>query len=174
MYREVVTGAKSLYRLSLIDPFLHLFWIVGRLWGPLTMMISDTIGYLCCRVRRLDSDLTIGILTWAVATKTYLDMRRRGFDVSALQYEDLVAHPLDVCRVILEFCGLPVSLAELAVAALEVDSQRNSVAAKSKIGKFKEPELTQHRKAKLNELLKQFDVPLIGEPDMLEGTLVCC
>ena len=173
MYRDVVTVARSLYRVSLTDPFLHLFWIVGRLSGPLTMIISDTLGNLCSRVRRLDSELTIGVLMWAVATQTYIDARRRGIDIRAVRYEDLVARPLDMCRVLMEFCGLLLSLAELAVTALEVDSQRNSIVARSKIGHFKEPELTAQTKAKLNELLKQFDVPLISEPGILEGTLTC-
>ena len=173
MYREVLSVAKSVYRLSLTDP-VHIFWIVGRLSGPMTMMIGEPLGTLCSRVRRLDSDLTIGVLMWAAATKTYLDARRRGFDISALRYEDVVARPLDMCRVILEFCRLPVSLAELAVKALDVDSQRNSIAAKSKIGHFKEPELTPQTKAKLNELLKSDGVPLIGEPGILEGTVTCC
>ena len=106
MYREVLSVAKSVYRLSLTDP-VHIFWIVGRLSGPMTMMIGEPLGTLCSRVRRLDSDLTIGVLTWAAATKAYLDARRRGFDISALRYEDVVARPLDMCRVILEFCRLP-------------------------------------------------------------------
>jgi len=74
----------------------------------------------------------------------------------------------------LEFCHLPVSLAELAVRAFDVDSQRNSILAESVVGHFKEPELTERKKAALNELLKKYKVPLIGEPSILEGTLSCC
>jgi len=174
MYRDVLSVAKSLYRLFLNDSFLHLFLIVGRLSVPMATMIDDILGTLCSRVPRLDSDLTVGVFLWAAAIKAYLDARRRGLDISALRYEDLVARPLDMCRVILEYCRLPVSLAELAVKALDVDSQRNSSAAKSKIGHYKEPELTPQTKAKLNELLKSDGVPLIGEPGIVEGTLTCC
>jgi len=74
----------------------------------------------------------------------------------------------------LEFCHLPVSLAELAVKAFDVDSQANSTLAKSAIGHFKEPQLTPQIKTKLNEILKQLGVPLIGEPGIVEGTLSCC
>ena len=136
-------------------------------------MMSERIGNMCSRAGRLDSDLTFGVLMAAAATEAYLDARRRGFDVSALRYEDLVARPLDMCHVVLEFCRLPVSLAQLAVTAFDVDSQRNSIVAKSKIGHFKEPQLTPHTRAKLNELLKQYGRPPIGEPDILEGTLCC-
>ena len=67
---------------------------------------------------RLDNDLLLGALVYAVTISAYLDMRRRGFDISAVHYEHLVARPLDMCRVILEFCRLPASLAELAVLSL--------------------------------------------------------
>jgi len=78
-----------------------------------------------------------------------------------------------MCRVILEFCRLPVSLAEPAVKAFDVDSQRNSRVARSILGRIKDPQLTLEKKAKLNELLTKYGLPLIGEPNILEGTLSC-
>jgi len=68
---------------------------------------------------------------------------------------------------------MPVSLADLAVKAFDVDSQRNSHIAKSVIGHFKDPEMTAQAKVKLNEVLKKFEMPPIGEPNILEGTLTC-
>ena len=140
----------------------------------MTKVIIDSMGFcgadFCVR---LDNDLTFGVLMYAVTTSSYLDLRRRGFDVSALRYEDLVARPLDMCRVILEYCHLPVSLAEKAVKAFDHDSQENSVLAKSLVGNFKEPQLTPQRKMKLNELLKKHGIPLIGKPGIVEGTLSC-
>jgi len=100
-------------------------------------------------------------------------MRRNGLESRALRYEDLVARPIDMCRVILEFFHLPVSLAELAVKALEEDAHKNSRIAKSIIGGFKEPQLTPRAKAQLNDVLKQFKLPQIGEPIIIEGLLTC-
>jgi len=174
MYRDTITVAKSLYRLSMAVPSFRLTYVLGKLSGQLTKMMVDSEGFngadFCVR---LDNHLTHGVLLPALATKTYLDMRRRGIDISALRYENFVARPLDMCRIILEFCHLPVSLAELAVKAFDIDSQRTSDIAKSIIGRFKEPQLTQRDKAKLNELMKQFEMPLIGEPGIIEGTLSC-
>ena len=154
---------------------LYLCVCVGRLSGRLTTIVMDSLDYdsadFCVR---LDDDLTFGVLLSAVTTRSYVEMRRGGFDVRAVRYEDLVARPLDMCRVVLAFCRLPVSLVELAVAAFDRDSQRNSGAAKSILRHFDEPQLTLRNKAKLNRLLKQFDMPLIGESDILEGTLTCC
>ena len=104
----------------------------------------------------------------------YKRQRRHGFDVSALRYEDLVARPLDMCRVVLEFCHLPVSLAERAVKAFDDDSQDNSIVSRSAIRHFKEPQPTPDiQTVQLNEFLKECGVPLIGEPGVIEGTLSC-
>ena len=172
MYRDVVPVAKSLYRASMVSTIVRLVFILGYLSGHVTEALVETLGSegsdYCVR---LDNDLTLGVFLYALATSVYLEMRRHGFDVSALRYEDLVARPLDMCRVILEFCHLPVSLTELAVKALCRDSQRNSRIAKSSIGRVKDPVLTPEKKANLNELLKKYGLPLIGEPNVVEGTL---
>jgi len=41
------------------------------------------------------------------------------------------------------------------------------------VGRFKDPEMTPQIRDRLNTLLKQFDMPLIGEPSVIEGTLTC-
>ena len=174
MYRDVVKVAKSVHRLSMVLPSLRLMCLLGYLSGQFTKIVIDAMGFDGCNFRvRLDNDLTIGVVMSAVTTTKYLDMRRRGHDVNALRYEDLVERPLDMCRVVLEDCHLPVSLAELAVKAFDVDSQRNSVFAQSVIGHFKEPQLTPQIKKKLNQLLNKNGMPLIGEPGIIDGTLSC-
>ena len=174
MYRDVVPVAKSLYRLSMVVPTLRLCYLLGYFSGQVTKAIVSTVGIVgsdyCVR---LDNDLTAGVLLYAVTTSVYVDMRRRGFDVSALRYEDLVERPLDMCRVLMEFCGLPLSLAELAVKAFDVDSHRNAASAESVLRRFEEPQMTLQKKVKLNELLKKFGLPLIGEPGVVEGTISC-
>ena len=158
----------------MVVPSVYLIMKLGKLSGHLIKILLNSMGFngsdFCIRA---DNDLALGVVLSAVITSVYLDSRRRGLDISAVCYEDLVARPLDMCRVILEFCHLPVSLAELAVKAFDLDSQRSSVLAKSIIGRFKEPEMTPQIKAKLNELLKKHGLPLIGEPGIIEGTLTC-
>jgi len=165
-----------MYRLTMVMPSLRLAYLLAYISGNVTKAIVDSMGFDGSDFRvRADNGLSGGVLLCAVTTTSYLDLRRRGLDVSAVRYEDLVERPLDMCRVVLEFCHLPQSLAELAVGAFDVDSHRNSsTTAKSVMGHFKEPELTPQRKKKLNELLKKFDkMPLIGEPGIIEGTLTC-
>ena len=174
MYRDVVAVAKSMHRTSLMHPSVHLPCLLGQISGTMTKIVMDFMSFDGSDFRvRIDNDLLFGTFVYALSTSSYLDLRRRGFDVSALRYEDLVARPLDMCRVVLEFCHLPVSLAELGVKAFDVDSHRNSLLANSIIGRFKEPQLTPEIKMKLNEVLKKFGLPLIGEPGIIEGTLSC-
>ena len=174
MYRDVVAVAKSVHRFSKAIALFRLISLLGRFSGQMTKMLAEFQGLdgsdFCVR---LDNDLSLGVLMYSLSSSAYLDARRRGFDISAVRYEDLVARPLDMCRVILEFCRLPVSLAELAVKALDRDSQRNSRISKSSIGHVKDPVLTPEKKANVNELLKKYGLPLIEERNVLEDTLSC-
>jgi len=161
----------------MISPSVRLGYLSGGKTALFVKNAADETGVDLsdfCKPMRSDNSQITGVVLTALKISTYLGLRRRGFDISALRYEDLVARPLDMCRVVLEFCHLPVSLAELAVKAFDADSQANSIAAKSVIGHFKEPQLTPQVKTKLNEILKKCGVPLIGEPNIIEGTLSCC
>jgi len=174
MYRDVIAVAKSRYRMSMVQPAYRLVFLLGRLSGQLTKMMFNAMGYdgsdFCVRI---DNDLATGVLVLAVSAVPYLEMRRRGFDVQALRYEDLVDQPLEMCRVVLKFCNLPASLADQAVLAFNIDSQRNSIIGQSTIGHLKSPQLTPRKRAELNELLKQYNMPVIAEPYIIDGTLTC-
>ena len=79
MYRDVVSIDKSLYRMSMVCPSLRLVCEFGRLSGQLSKILMDIMGYNGRDFQvRMDSDLTYGVLVFALSTKTYLDMRRRG------------------------------------------------------------------------------------------------
>jgi len=172
MYRDVEKIAKSMYRTTQVVPSAYLMMQIGKLSPRLTQLLLNSLGLhgadFCMR---LDGDLAFGVFLFVFMVSFYLDARRRGFDMRAVHYEDLVARPLDMCRVVLEFCHLPVSLAERAVNAFDVDSQRNSLFAKSIVGRIKDPEVTPEAKVKLNEMLKKFELPLIDEPNIIVGTL---
>jgi len=103
MYRGVVAVAKSVYRFTKVTPSLHVLGLLSYFPDQMTKIIASWLGLdgvIVCL--HLNKDLTLGVLLYAKATSTYLGMRRRGFDVSALRYEDLVARPLGMCRVLME------------------------------------------------------------------------
>ena len=177
MYRDLLKAAQSNHRLSMVVPqFRVLYYFEGKavyFMKPLAEHHGVDLSAVV-KPMRSDNNLLLCVLFAALPVASYLEMRRDGFDVSAVRYEDLVARPLDMCRAVLEFCHLPVSLAELAVKAFDMDSQTNSSFAKSAIRHFKEQELTPQTKTTLNEMLKKLGLPLIGEPCIVEGTLSSC
>ena len=165
---------RSVYRLSWVLPSAHVSRVLGRLSASVSKAMVDHLGFDGDDFNvRMDNDLTPGVLLHIVAASKYLECRRRGIDVSALRYDDLVARPLEMCRVVLEFCRLPVSLAEPAIAAFDIDSQRDSPIAQSVLCRFAEPEMTSLVEAQLNALLAKHRMPLIGENAIIEGTLTC-
>ena len=118
-----------MYRLSVVEASVRLMYLYLSVTGRL-LEVSDNSSDFCVPQC---NDLTYGVFRHALVTAGYLDLRRRGVDISALRYEDFVARLLDMCRVVLEFCHLPASL---AVRAFDVDSLRNSTFAKSVVGRF--------------------------------------
>ena len=120
---------------------------------------------------RVDNDMSLGILVCGITYQFYLNMHAVDTSVRALRYEDLVKNPLEICRAIMEFCGLPVSLAESAVRGLEADSQRNSPISRKIIGGIREPVVTPEMKKSLNEMLAKIGLPNIDELNYLDGSL---
>jgi len=176
VYRNVEQVAKSTYRTSQVVPTAFVVFGLGKLSDRFLRTAASSMGVqlppdLCVRV---DNDLVPGVLMSALTTSAYRDARRRGYDVRAVRYEDLVARPLDMSRVVLEYCRLPASLAESAATAFDVDSQKNSPIARSIVSHFREPDLTPAMTMTLNDMLTKLGVPLIGEPGIVEGTLSCC
>jgi len=175
MYRDVVPTAKSTYRMSMVVPQLRLVYVFGHFFSHVSKALTDRVSTDWSDLRmRLDNDLMFGVLCRSLIIARYLEFHRHGFNVNALRYEDLVAQPLEMCRVVLEYYHLPVSLAEMAVKAFDADSQANGPFANSAIGNFKDPQLTPEIKMKLNEIMQKCGVPLIDEPGIIEGTLSCC
>ena len=172
MYRDVIKVAKSLYRSAYPVPSVWLAYKLGRLTGKLSDLTISSMGYsgrdYCHRFR---DDMELGVLITCLLTRTYLDLRAAGTEIAAIRFEDLVADPTESIRRILEFCRLPEELTKHAVRGMEVDSQRNSIIAKSIIGHLPEPELTPEAEARANEWLRKYGLPLVGEEYLIDGTI---
>ena len=101
VYRDVEKVAKSVYRTTLVAPSVYLIMKLGKLSGYLIKILLDSMGLngsdFCIRA---DNDLALGTVLSAVVTSIYLDLRRRGLDISAVCYEDLVARPLEMLSLI--------------------------------------------------------------------------
>jgi len=105
MYRDVEKVAKSAYRSSLCVPSGYIILQSLKLSPMVTKLMMNSMGLhadnFAISLPDLPGDLVFGTLVAIVTTTLYLKARRSGFDVRAVCYEDLVARPRDMCRVIL-------------------------------------------------------------------------
>ena len=171
-YRDVTKVSKSLYRLSCAMPSIKLAQLLGRLSPSMCAGVMDWIGYGGSDYNVLvENDLTWGAVTALAAMKAYVDFRRRGFDIKAVRYEDLVARPMEICQRLMEACGLPDSLAQDIITGMQVDSQQKTAISRAALGQFREPEVTRDIMESLNMLADKFGLPPVSEVCLLEGTL---
>ena len=165
--------SQSLYRLSMALPSIRLAYILGRFSGRLTEAVCDSMGFSGEEFRvRLDNELSLGFVASSVAFRSYLRMHKKDPTVvSALRYEDLVARPLETCRALMQFCGLPSELAELGVKGMEFDSQRTAPYQMRHMKGLWAPKLTKDMEGHLNDILKAFGLPPLSEFGPVDGTL---
>jgi len=172
-YRDVTKVGRSLYRLSCAMPSVKLAQLLGRLSPNMCVAVLDWMGYGGNDFNVLiENDLTFGAVCVLAAVKSYLQFRRGGFDIHAVRYEDLVARPLEVCRRLMEVCGLPVSLAEDIVdSGMGSDSQRNTAISRTALGQFQDPDITLEIMESLNKLAVKHGLPPVSETYLLDGSL---
>jgi len=162
MYRDVTKVALSWSRV--VNVFLSRVLI--RLFGRLSESVSARLFASCGEIHSdfhvlIENDLTFGAVYALVSMKAYLDFRRRGFNISAFRYEDLVERPLEICRRAMEACGLPVSFADNIVSCMQEDSQMNNMMSRSALSRFRNPEVTPEIKDSLDKLATH-DHPLFS------------
>ena len=172
IYRNVTKVALSFVRAAGVTPSLALIRLFGRLSESVSARLFGWYGEIHSDFHVLiENDLTIGAVYALVSMKAYLDFRRRGFDISAFRYEDLVERPLEICRRAMEACSLPVSFADNIVSCMQQDSQKNTFVSKSAVSRFRDPEVTPEIKDSLDRLAAKYGLPPVSEGCILEGTL---
>jgi len=172
VYRDVTKVALSFSRLSMAIPSRRLVQLFGRLSESMSARIFAWCGHIHSDFHVLiENDLTLGAVYALVTMKAYLEFRRRGFDISAIRYEDLVARPHEICRRSMEACGLPVSFADSIEQSMQDDSQKNTILSQSALSRFRNPEVTPEIKDSLDRLAAKYGLPPVSEECILEGTL---
>ena len=153
-------------------PSVKLAQLLGRLSPSMFAAVLDWMGYGGSDFKVLvNNDLTFGAVCVLAATKAYVDFRRQGFHINAIRYEDLVARPLETCQRLMEFCGLPVSLAHDVITGMEADSQQKTAISRAALRQFHDPEVTPDVTQSLNVLAAKFGLPPVNEECVLEGSL---
>lgn len=173
MYRNVRDVAQSFYTVLQELPFMFLMSSLARLSSTLRRKFLTQFGMwqLFEKEGAVWDDMVLGTVGFIKVCEIYLEFRNKGFPISAVRYEDTVSDPLNSTKRIFNYCGLPDSLVERSLEGLVLDSQRNSPLSMARLKKHKRGEYTLESKRFSNQLLTQFNFPLIGEECLLEGTI---
>jgi hypothetical protein len=70
-------------------------------------------------------------IAWISIMKTYCLLYRQGIALKAVLYEDLINHPQDIISQLFDYCGISATSINLALKALERDSQEGTRLARS-------------------------------------------
>ena len=172
MYREGLKVAQSIVRTSTQMPMFALTLIVTKIHPRLAEMTVEAMGLPAKDFKiQLPSPITFAVYVWAIICRKYLDLRKNGYEIDAVKYEDLVKHPLESTKAIFEYCNLPEELAEKATKALNKDSQRHSPLSMKNMAKATTLELVGDDKVTADAICDQMGIPRIPEPCTLDGTI---
>ena len=172
MYREGLKVAQSMVRVSTQVPLFALAVIVTKIHPRLTEMTFEAMGLPAKDFKiKLPNHLTFSVYLWAIICRKYLDLRRKGYEINAVKYENLVKHPLESTKVIFKYCNLPEELAEKAINALNKDSHRHAPVSMKNMAKANTCQLTGEDKVTTDAICDQMGLPRIPEPCNLEGTI---
>jgi len=86
-------------------------------YAPGTLFKTGWTGLLC--------------ITWLSIMKAYVRLYRRGLDVRAVLYEDIIKAPEELVARLFRYCGIPDACIAAGLKALERDSQEGTRLARS-------------------------------------------
>jgi len=175
MYRNPVSVARSLHKISMQFPMFMLGYALGQYSEKFVEVLSNRMGYPGKDLKiKFGDHYTLGIHLICIVTKTYLDQLEEGkIDVAAVRYEDIISDPSYAMRQILNFVGLPESTLQRALQGLQKDSQRNSMLSRKALSGYVDVPMTVNSRELANKLLQQNRLPLIGDNTPLRGTITC-
>jgi hypothetical protein len=151
--------ANMAFRLAKISPHI-------------TKAMIEDMGFNCkeCTVESTEP-LAWTFFLWAITVKKYLMWREQGINIVAVRYEDLEANPASFVTAILDHFELPLEWQNDALKGMALDSQRNSTYSRVRLINVALPVLTPQVKNVLNSICHSFNLPLPGEPCVLDGTI---
>lgn len=172
MYREGLKVAQSLIKTSSQMPMLALVFKLTALHPKLSELGVEAMGFSPKDFKvSLPNPMTFSIFVWAVFCNRYNLLRRDGFNINAIKYEDLVKNKVSSTKEIFKYTGIPEEWAEKAVKALEKDSQRHSPLSMKNVSSIKNVELTKEHRAVTDPFLDQMGLARVPEECILEGTI---
>lgn len=139
----IIATAFSLCNLS--DRFSK--WIVQRLGLP-----ADACNFTCL------TPLHGCVIMWALSIKQYLDYRKQGFNLTGINYDDIMNNTTYAFKQLFEHCGLCYD-GRAIERAFSHDSQRASHISIEKVKEFENDNISDVVMGELNSLCEGFQLP---------------
>jgi len=172
MYREGIKVAQSLVRTSTQMPMLALTFVLTKIHPKLAELSVEAMGLPAKDFKvKIPSPLAFSVFVWAVCCNKYLNLRRDGYTIDAVKYEDLVKHKLEATKAIFRYTGIPEEWAAKAVKALDRDSQRHSPLSMKNIGSLPNLELTKEDKVITDAICDRMSLARVPDKCDLDGTV---
>ena len=110
--RMLLTCFVTYYKKILLD-----YFPIFNEYSPGTIFKTGWTGLLC--------------ITWLSIMKAYVALYRKGIDVKAVLYEDIINHPQELVSQLFSYCDIPDTCIAAGLKALEKDSQEGTRLARS-------------------------------------------
>jgi hypothetical protein len=110
----------------------------------------------------------IFLLDWLSKVNSYLELKKYRSDTVALRYEDLIANPREMIRVIFAYCGISNEEIDNAYKALSIDAHAGTKLARNATPKYKLDKKDHIRIRKVIKRYTQFDDSDVVLPGTIE------
>ena len=149
--RMLLTYLMKRYKASLLDYFPCI-----KEYPLATIFKTGWTGLLC--------------ITWLSIMKAYVSLYRKGIDVKAVRYEDILKSPQELVSQLFSYCSIPAACIAPGLKALERDSQEGTRLARS-VAKKKQKHMREINMEHVLIILQS--QPEIRSPDYVApGTLM--
>jgi hypothetical protein len=103
------------------------------------------------------SKVEFSMLAWLSGMQKYVELHEAGIPMCAVRYEDMIAEPEQIVRILFEYCDLPTTPERIAlgVKAFERDAQQGSSLARKNLKQDEQNQLTEEHLQEIHQLLAE-------------------
>ena len=168
LFHQVMPGMREAYMHRALKPTVTSMLRAFSNFGPLWIMEKMFIPQMPKKVQKLWFQNRVAGFGYSITIMTlanfylYLNETKDRNDIKSFSYESLVADKSAFCKSLFRELGIDVEYVDLALTAMERDSQKNSVISKAKTGANK-VEVTEEGLEWGKRLGKMLEVELDGD-----------
>ena len=177
IYRSVLASARSQYKFRYCSPFIY----VRQKLMEISPSLSDNVTLFLVGYKRISTDnyiwqhikhpLLYGIRYWMMLVAGFVTLRKNGFDIAGVLYDDLMADKKESVEEIFHYCALSKIYVNSAMNAFLIDSQENSRWSRETMKYLQAPPFTPSLITACNKISDILGICHVDENCRLEGVI---